>query len=130
MTCSTLKHFVLARENSPRACFEVAHSNQTKWRWGIRLPETEIIRQMGKPRARRLGMQLNRCRKFVCTISTVVEHDFLDHLIEPVGNTVTIMPSDLLRNEIGCDDGEKLLFVTLCQQVNDRCIDITIVQYL
>lgn len=85
---------------------------------------------MGKPNARRFGMQLTTCRKFVYTISTIVEHDFLDHLIEPVGNTVTIMPSDLLRSEVGRDNGEKLLFVTLCQLVNDRCIDVTIVQYL
>ena len=99
-------------------------------RWGIRLPETEIIWQMGKPRARRLGMQLNRCRKFVCTISTIVEHDFLDHLIEPVGNAVTIMLSDLLRCKVGCDNGEKLLFITLCQQVNNRGIYVAIVQHL
>ena len=81
---------------------------------------------MGKPNARRFGMQLTTCRKFVYTISTIVEHDFLDHLIEPVGNTVTIMPSDLLRSEVGRDNGEKLLFVTLCQQVNDRCIDVIV----
>ena len=97
---------------------------------GIRLPDARIIWHMGKPNARRFGMQLTTCRKFVCTISTIVEHDFLDHLIEPVGNTVTIMSSDLLRSEVGRDNGEKLLFVTLCQQVNDRCIDVTIVQYL
>ena len=99
-------------------------------RWGIRLPDARIIWHMGKPSARRFGMQLNRCCKFVCTVSTIVEHDFLDNLIEPVGNTVTIMPSDLLRSEIGRDNGEKLLFVTLCQQVNDRYIDVAIVQYL
>ena len=68
---------------------------------GIRLPDARIIWHMGKPNARRFGMQLTTCRKFVYTISTIVEHDFLDHLIEPVGNTVTIMPSDLLRSEVG-----------------------------
>ena len=85
---------------------------------------------MGKPNARRFGMQLTMCRKFVCTISTIVEHDFLDHLIEPVGNTVTIMLSDLLRSEVGRDNGEKLLFTTLCQQVNNRGMHVAIVQHL
>lgn len=42
---------------------------------------------MGKPNARRFGMQLTTCRKFVYTISTIVEHNFPDHLIEPVGNS-------------------------------------------
>ena len=63
---------------------------------GIRLPDARIIWHMGKPNARRFGMQLTTCRKFVYSISTIVEHDFLDHLIEPVGNAVTIMLSDLL----------------------------------
>ena len=40
------------------------------------------------------------------------------------------MLSDLLRREVGCDNGEKLLFITLCQQVNDRSIYVAIVQHL
>ena len=81
--------------------FYLVSSPYVDRRWGIRLPDARIIWHMGKPNARRFGMQLTTCRKFVCTISTIVEHDFLDHLIEPVGNTVTIMPSDLLRSEVG-----------------------------
>lgn len=62
--------------------------------------------------------------------SPVAEHNFPDHLVEPVGNAVTIMLSDLLRREVGGDKGEKLLFVTLCQQVNDWSTDVAIVHYL
>ena len=60
---------------------------------------------MGKSNAPRFGIQLTRCCKFVCTISAIVEHNFLDHLIEPVCNAVTIMLSDLLRCEVGCNQG-------------------------
>ena len=40
------------------------------------------------------------------------------------------MLSDFLRCEVGCDNGEKLLFITLCQQVNNRGIYVVIVQHL
>ena len=82
---------------------------------GSELPDTGIIWHLGKPSARRLEKKLIICCQFVCTVSTIVEYNFLDHFIEPVGNAVTIMPSDLLRREVGGDDGEKLLFVTLGQ---------------
>ena len=38
-------------------------------------------------------------------VSSIAEHNFLDHLIEPVCNAVTIMLSDLLRCEVGCNQG-------------------------
>ena len=97
---------------------------------GSELPDTGIIWHMGKPSAPKSEKKLIICCQLVCTVSPIAEHNFLDHLIEPVGNAVTIMPTDLLRREVGGDDGEKLLFVTLCQQVYDWCIDVAIIQHL
>ena len=97
---------------------------------GSELPDTGIIWHMGKPSAPKPEKKLIICCQLVCTVSPIAEHNFLDHLVEPVCNAVTIMLSDLLRREVGGDDGEKLLFVTLCQQVNDWSMDITIVHYL
>ena len=84
---------------------------------------------MGKPSARRPEKELIMCCQLVCAVSTIVEDDFPDHLVEPVGNAVAIMPTDLLRCEIGGDDREELFFITLCQQVNDGCIDVAVVHH-
>ena len=97
---------------------------------GSELPDTGITWHMGKPSAPKSEKKLIICCQLVCTISPIAEYNFLDHLVEPVSNAVTIMLSDLLRREVGGDDGEKLFFVTLCQQVDDWSIDITIVHYL
>ena len=44
------------------ACFFIWSVSQASIDgWGIRLPDAKIIWHMGKPNARRFGMQLTRC---------------------------------------------------------------------
>jgi len=54
------------------------------------------------------------------TIGVVLEDDSLHHLVETVGNTVAVFVANLGGGEVGCDDGEELLVVTLGEQVNHR----------
>lgn len=68
--------------------------------------------------------------KLIIAVCTVFENNFLHHLIETICDAVIVVFSNLLWSEIGGDNGEKLVFVELCQQVNNWSVDVTVVHHL
>ena len=54
----------------------------------------------------------------------IFEYDFIDHLVEPVGNPLPVQVADLLRDKVGRDERERPVFVTPRQQIDHRSVDV------
>ena len=64
------------------------------------------------------------------SVADVLEPDDLQHLVEAVGDAGTVLLSDFLWGEVGCDDREQLVVVSVLEQVNDGADHVSEVQHL